>query len=118
MSIRTPLVIVALAAVAASTATGASPALAQSVPKGHLVVAGGGEMPDRIFARAFTADTPETRRKARTMMSAVYVLILLVGVAFCYSAFSSTPVQYRTLVQSIIFLALGAGGLIVGRSRR
>ena len=38
----------------------------------------------------------------------------------CWSAWRSatsrsrpTPVQYRTLVQSIIFLALGAGGLIV-----
>ena len=48
-------------------------------------------------------------------MSAVYVLVLLIGVAFCYSAFSSSPIQYRTLVQSIIFLALGAGGLLVGR---
>ena len=71
-----------------------------------------------LFARAFTADTPETRRKARIVMIGVYTVILLVGVAFCYTAFSSTPVQYRTLVQSIIFLALGAGGLIVVRSRR
>ena len=33
-----------------------------------------------LFARAFTADTPETRRKARTVMSGVYALVLLVGV--------------------------------------
>ena len=71
-----------------------------------------------LFARAFTADTPETRRKARIVMIGVYTAILLVGVAFCYTAFSSFPVQYRTLVQSIIFLVLGAGGLIVSRSRR
>jgi hypothetical protein len=51
-------------------------------------------------------------------MSAVYALVLLVGVAFGYSAFSSVPVQYRTLVQSIIFLALGTGGLLVGRTKR
>jgi hypothetical protein len=66
-----------------------------------------------LFARAFTADTPETRRKARTVMSGVYALVLSVGVAFCWVAFSSSPIQYRTLVQSIIFLALGSGGLIV-----
>jgi hypothetical protein len=71
-----------------------------------------------LFARAFTADTPDTRRKARAVMRGVYVLVLLVGVAFCYVAFSSSPVQYRTLVQSIIFLALGTGGLIVSVVRR
>jgi hypothetical protein len=70
-----------------------------------------------LFARAFTADTPETRRRARTVMGGVYALVLLIGVAFCYTAFSSSPIQYRTLVQSLIFLALGAGGLLVGRSR-
>jgi len=67
-----------------------------------------------LFARAFTADTPDTRRKARIVMLGVYVLVLLVGVGFCYAAFSSSPLQYRTLVQSLIFLALGSGGLIVG----
>ncbi len=71
-----------------------------------------------LFARAFTADTPETRRKARTVMSGVYALVLLVGVAFCWVAFSSSPIQFRTLVQSIIFLALGSGGLIVSLRRR
>jgi hypothetical protein len=71
-----------------------------------------------LFARAFTADTPETRRKARIVMLLVYSVVLLVGIAFCALAFSSTPVQYRTLVQSIIFLALGAGGLIVSFAKR
>ena len=71
-----------------------------------------------LFARAFTADTPLTRHRARVVMNAAYALVLLTGAAFCYSAFSSSPVQYRTLVQSFIFLALGAGGLLVGRARR
>jgi hypothetical protein len=71
-----------------------------------------------LFARAFTADTPETRRKARMVMSGVYALVLLVGIGFFYSAVSSEGAQYRTLVQSLIFLALGAGGLIVSFARR
>jgi hypothetical protein len=71
-----------------------------------------------LFARAFTADTPETRRRARAVMSGVYALILFVGVVFCYTALSSSPMQYRTLVQSIIFLALGAGGLVVSLRKR
>jgi dipeptide/tripeptide permease len=71
-----------------------------------------------LFARAFTADTPETRRKARIVMLFVYLLVFAVGIFFCALAFWSTPVQYRTLVQSLIFLALGAGGFIVSLRRR
>jgi POT family proton-dependent oligopeptide transporter len=70
-----------------------------------------------MFARRFGADTPDTRRKARTMMNVVYVLILLVGAAFLYAAFSSAPVQYRTAVQALIFLALGGVGLLMNRDR-
>ncbi|MEI8083728.1 MAG: hypothetical protein WCI74_17970, partial [Actinomycetes bacterium] len=70
-----------------------------------------------LFARAFTADTPDTRRRARSVMRAVYALILVMGMAFAYVAFSSDPIQWRTAVQSIIFLLLGAGGILVSRSR-
>jgi POT family proton-dependent oligopeptide transporter len=70
-----------------------------------------------VFARAFTADTPDTRRRAGAVMRVVYALVLLMGVAFAYVAFSSDPVQYRTAVQSIIFLLLGVGGIMVSRSR-
>lgn len=71
-----------------------------------------------LFARAFTADTADTRRRARLIMIAVYSVVLFAGVVFLASALLSTPTQYRTLVQSLIFLALGAGGLIVSLTRR
>jgi proton-dependent oligopeptide transporter, POT family len=71
-----------------------------------------------VFARAFTADTPDTRRRARIVMLFVYLGVALVGVAFLALAFLSSPVQYRTLVQSLIFLALGAGGFVVSLKRR
>jgi dipeptide/tripeptide permease len=70
-----------------------------------------------LFARRFGADTEETRRGARVVMRAVYAAILLVGGVFLYVAFSSDPVQARTAVQAAIFIALGAGGLLVGRGR-
>ena len=41
-----------IAAVAAFVLSASPPAGAQPLPKGHLVIAGGGGMPDRIFARA------------------------------------------------------------------
>ena len=69
------------------------------------------------FARAFGADTAETRRRATVVMRGVYGVILLVGLAFLYVAFSTTPVQARVAVQATIFIALGAGGLVMSRAR-
>jgi dipeptide/tripeptide permease len=70
-----------------------------------------------LFARRFGADTEETRRRAQAIMRGVYAAVLLVGGVFLYVAFSSTPAQARTAVQAAIFIALGAGGLAVGRRR-
>jgi dipeptide/tripeptide permease len=70
-----------------------------------------------LFARRFGVDTAETRRGARAIMRVVYAAILAVGGAFLYIAFSSDPVQARTAVQAAIFIALGTGGLLVGRHR-
>jgi len=68
-----------------------------------------------LFNRRFGTDTPDTRRRARSVMTLVYVLVLCAGAWFCYSAFSADPVQWRTAVQSLIFLALGGGGLLMNR---
>jgi dipeptide/tripeptide permease len=70
-----------------------------------------------LFARKFGTDTPGTRRQAKRVMNVVYALVLLIGVAFCTAAFTADPVQYRTAVQSLIFLALGGGGLVMNRSK-
>jgi len=69
------------------------------------------------FSRSLGKDTSDTRRRARWIMNGVYVLILLLGAAFLYLAFSSSPVQYRTAVQALIFLTVGAGGLVMNRGR-
>jgi len=71
-----------------------------------------------IFSRQFGHDTQETRRRAGVVMRGVYSLILLLGATFLYVAFSSTPVQARVAVQATIFIALGAGGLIVSSKKR
>ncbi len=68
-----------------------------------------------LFSRTFGVDTPETRRRARAIMRGVYGVILLLGGAFLYVAFTSTPVQPRVAVQAIIFMALGTGGLFMSR---
>jgi hypothetical protein len=70
-----------------------------------------------LFARAFGQDSVETRRRAHAIMRGVYGGVLLLGVLFLYVAFSQTPVQARVAVQATIFIALGAFGLALGRSR-
>ncbi len=69
------------------------------------------------FSRRFGEDTPATRQRARTVMQGVYALVLLLGLGFVYVAFSSDPTQYRVLVNSLIFIALGVFGLMMSRKR-
>jgi dipeptide/tripeptide permease len=71
-----------------------------------------------LFARLFGPDTADTRRRARAIMRGVYAVILLLGAGFLLAAFSSTPVQPRVVVQASIFIALGLGGLAMGRAAR
>jgi proton-dependent oligopeptide transporter, POT family len=68
-----------------------------------------------LFARSFGADTPDTRARARVVMNGVYSGIALLGVFFLYQGVSATSVQYRTVVQAVIFVALGGGGLVFNR---
>ena len=66
-----------------------------------------------FYDRIFSEDTPETNEKARKIMLGIYVLLLVAGVLFVWSAVSGDSVSYKTLVQAVIMLALGAGGAIV-----
>jgi POT family proton-dependent oligopeptide transporter len=68
-----------------------------------------------VFFRRFGTDNADTHRRAARAMNAVYSLIGLLGVAFLYMGVTADPPQYRTVVQAVIFLALGAGGLWVNR---
>jgi dipeptide/tripeptide permease len=69
-----------------------------------------------VFARRFGDDTPETRRRAARVMTGVYALIGLLGVAFLIAAATASPVQYKTAIQAAIFLLLGGGGLAINRA--
>jgi phosphoglycerol transferase MdoB-like AlkP superfamily enzyme len=70
------------------------------------------------FARSFGQDTPDTRARARRVMIGVYAGIVLLGLVFLAIGANATPVQYRTVVQAIIFIALGGGGIAVSLSRK
>jgi POT family proton-dependent oligopeptide transporter len=64
-----------------------------------------------LFFRKFGTDTADTRRRAGRAMFIVYIMIALLGLLFLFMGLFAQPIQYRTVVQAIIFLALGLGGL-------
>jgi phosphoglycerol transferase MdoB-like AlkP superfamily enzyme len=68
-----------------------------------------------LFFRKFGEDTPATRRSAARAMRLVYALIILLGLAFLAIGLGAAPVQYRTVVQALIFVTLGGGGIVVNR---
>jgi dipeptide/tripeptide permease len=65
------------------------------------------------YNRTLAADTPQNNARARQVMSGVYVLIILVGMYFFYVAALGSTVKYRIMVQAIIMLLLGAGGVYI-----
>jgi hypothetical protein len=70
-----------------------------------------------FFAKRLGEDNASTRRTARTLMYIVYSAIAVLGLLFFVQATTATPAEYRTMVQALIFLALGAGGLLMNRGR-
>jgi len=71
-----------------------------------------------FFARRFTEDTEDTRRKATAIMGWVYGFIVLLGCGYVYLAMSGPTIQYRIFVQALIFIALGVGGFLINRRPR
>jgi len=69
-----------------------------------------------LFARRFTANTEATRRQATRIMTGVYAAIAALGFLFIFTALASDPIKPRVAVQAVIFIALGASGLIMNRA--
>ena len=72
-----------------------------------------------LYNRFFSADTPETNRSARLIMIGVYCLLMAAGAWFFYSAgFAADTVNYRTMVQAVIMLLIGTGGVLISARRK
>jgi dipeptide/tripeptide permease len=68
-----------------------------------------------LFFRKFGEDTPDTRARAARTMHLVYGLIAVLGAAFLVMGLAADPMQIRTVVQALIFLGLGLGGIVIVR---
>lgn len=71
------------------------------------------------YNKYFAVDSPETNRKARLVMIGIYGFLVAVGGWFFYnSVFGHAEVAYKTMVQAVIMLVIGAGGLLISSKPR
>ncbi len=72
-----------------------------------------------LYNRYFAEDTPATNARAGQIMIAIYSLLVLIGGWFFFtSVFGGATVAYKTMVQAIIMLFIGAGGVFISMRHR
>ncbi len=66
-----------------------------------------------LFNKYFAEDTHRASRAARRIMSGVYLLLICLGGWFLVTSVSGTSINFKVLVQSVIMLLIGTGGIII-----
>jgi len=71
-----------------------------------------------VYNRFFAEETEKSSRLARRIMVVIYAGLVAVGAYFFYSStFAVETTAFRTLVQSLIMLVIGVGGLIISSAK-
>jgi len=71
-----------------------------------------------LYNKYFSQDTPETNRKAKKIMMAVYIILIIAGsYFFIESLVLSEQIQWKTFIQALIMLGLGGGGMKISLKR-
>ena len=72
-----------------------------------------------LYNKHFAADTPGTNARAARIMVAVYAILTMLGTWFFYvSIFHGDAISYKTMVQSMIMLLIGGGGILISMKHR
>jgi dipeptide/tripeptide permease len=71
-----------------------------------------------LYNRFFAENTTATNARARQIMTVIYSLLIVVGGWFFYSSAFGESVTYKTLVQAVIMLLIGAGGIFISMKHR
>ena len=66
-----------------------------------------------VYDRVFAEDTPRTNRLAWRIMLMVYSGLVLLGAWFFTTSVSEAEVSYKTMVQALIMLVIGVGGVTI-----
>lgn len=64
-----------------------------------------------LYDRVFAEDSPRTNTLAWRVMVIVYCGLVVVGVWYFSTSISGGEISYKTMVQSVIMLVIGAGGV-------
>lgn len=72
-----------------------------------------------LYNIIFSEDTPRTNALARKVVGAIYSLLTILGLWFLYAAlFRGSEIDYRAIVQVMIMLLVGGGGLLITVRRK
>jgi dipeptide/tripeptide permease len=66
-----------------------------------------------LYNRFFMTDTPETNARARKIVLGMYTIVAAAGAWFSYTSVESAEISYKTMVQAVIMLLIGGGGLLI-----
>jgi hypothetical protein len=65
-----------------------------------------------FYNKFFSEDTPASNRRAWKIMMGIYGVLAVAGLYFLvYSIFLADQINWRTLVQALILILLGGGGV-------
>jgi len=72
-----------------------------------------------LYNKFFSEDTPESNRRAWMIMLGIYCVLAAAGLYFLvYSVFFPDQINWRTMVQALILLFLGMGGVRISLRRK
>ena len=71
-----------------------------------------------VYNKVFAEDTPRTNLLAWRVMLIVYGTLVVLGLWYFVSSTTGEVISYKTMVQAVIMLAIGAGGVTISLQRR
>ena len=72
-----------------------------------------------LYNKFFSEETPETNRRAWKIMMGIYFVLAAFGLYFfIHSLFLADEIQWRTLIQSLILIIMGGGGMRISLKRK
>jgi hypothetical protein len=70
------------------------------------------------YNQIFVEDTPATNRLAWRVMLVVYIVLAVLGIWYFSTSLMGDEVSYKTLVQAVIMLVIGGGGIAISLKHR
>ncbi len=67
------------------------------------------------FGKKFSSPSPEAELSAWKIMRGLYILLVVIGTAFLAISLASPPIKWKSVIQALIMLALGGGGILSQR---